>query len=479
MGGAICCQPQNGHQKTQHFRQKSSLNPGQPMVKYMMDRFARIWPPLRHLAALAILLMAAACATVAGKGPSHGAAVPPPSPPPVAVAAPAPPSAPLTDLEKFAAFLRNARVRALGEGIRPDLFDRAVAGIAPIAAIGEANANQPEFVKPVWSYMDGALAARRIANGKKLMAENDATLTRIEAKSGVPKGILVAVWGMETDYGRVMGSYNLFAALATLAYDGPRRNYATPEFFAALHIAQDQGLDPKQMVASWAGAFGQTQFTPTTFLTTAVDGDGDGRIDLWRSPADALASAAQLLARAGWQRGRPWGYEVRLPAGFAFEDADLDVVRPVSEWGARGVTRLDGGPLTGGGHASIYVPAGARGPAFLLLPNFSTILKYNNAASYALAIAYLGERIAGREGIMAAWPRDERPLSLDERIRFQADLIALGYDTGGHDGILGRRTRTALRNWQKAGGHPADGFPTASMLALLDAEAAKKNMATR
>ena len=442
-----------------------------------MDRFARYWSPLRRLAALAGLLMAAACATVASKAPTHATPAPPLPAPPPPVAAPAPPPAPATDLEKFAVFLLNARVRALGEGIRPDLFDRAVAGIAPLPAIGEANANQPEFVKPIWSYMDGAVSARRIARGRTLAAENDATLARIETRSGVPKEILVAVWGMETDYGRVMGSYNLFAALATLAYEGPRQSYAVPEFFAALHIAQDQGLDPKQMVASWAGAFGQTQFTPTTFMTTAVDGDGDVKIDLWQSPADALASAAQLLARAGWRRDQPWGYEVKLPANFAFEDADLDVLKPVSEWRARGVTTLADGALTGSGAASIYVPAGARGPAFLLLPNFGRILKYNNAASYALAIAYLGERIGGRDGIMASWPRDERSLSRDERIRFQEDLTALGYDTGGHDGVLGRRSRTALRAWQKASGYAADGFPTAALLALLDEAVAKKNVA--
>ena len=284
------------------------------------------------------------------------------------------------------------------------------------------NANQPEFVKPVWSYLDSAVSAKRIADGRALLATYGPVLTEIETRTGVPKEILMAIWGMETDYGRITGSFNLFAALATLAYDGPRKDYATPEFFAALRIAQDQHLDPKEMTASWAGAFGQTQFTPTTFLKDAVDGDGDGKIDLWHSPADALASSAKLLAEAGWQRGEPWGYEVKLPNGFAFEDADLDIRKPVSEWAARGVMdTASGGALPArDDSAAIYLPARARtGRAFLVFGNFRVILKYNNAASYALAVGVLGDRIAGQARLSpASWPRGEKPLSRADRVQF-------------------------------------------------------------
>jgi len=224
------------------------------------------------------------------------------------------------------------------------------------------------------------------------------------------------------------------------------------------------------MKASWAGAFGQTQFTPTTFQKYASDGDGDGRIDLWNSAPDALASAAKLLSSQGWQRGAGWGYEVTLPKGFAYEDADADTQKPLSEWRARGVKTASGASLPNGGDsAAIYLPAGAQGPAFLLLPNFNVILKYNNAASYALAVGLLADRMADGPGIVRPWPRDERPLSRDERIRFQTALNAAGFDCGTPDGVLGRKTRQALRAWQKSRGVPADGFATASLLAMLDA----------
>ena len=433
-----------------------------------MNRFARFWSPLRQLAALSGLLLTVACATV-----TPGPPAPPPVPTPLPQAAAPAPSTP-TDLEKFATFLRNARVTALAQGIAPETFDRATAGLSPIPAIGQMNANQPEFVKPIWSYLDSAVSAKRIADGSALLATYGPALAAIEARNGVPKEILVAIWGMETDYGHVMGNFNLFGALATLAYDGPRRDYATPEFFAALHICQDQHLDPRDMTASWAGAFGQTQFTPTTFLREAVDGDGDGKIDLWHSPIDALASSAKLLADAGWQRNEPWGFEVRLPADFAYENADPDIRKPVSQWEALGVTDPHGTALPrNDAIASIYLPAGARGPAFLLLDNFRILLKYNNADAYALAVALLGDRIAGHPPLWASWPRDERPLSRDERVRFQSDLTSLGFDTGKADGVLGRRTRASLREYQMRHGYAADGFPTAAMLALLDADAAK------
>jgi membrane-bound lytic murein transglycosylase B len=294
-------------------------------------------------------------------------------------------------------------------------------------------------------------------------------LARIEAASGVPKEILVAIWGMETDYGAESGGFNLFAALATLAYDGPRADYAKPEFFAALRLYQEQRYPLSEMVASWAGAFGQTQFTPTTFFRYAADGDGDGRIDLWQSAPDALASAARLLSAQGWKRGQGWGYEVRLPANFSYELADTDTLKPVADWRRLGVKTAGGDVLPASDEsAGIYLPAGARGPAFLVLPNFNVILKYNNAASYALAVGLLADRMAGAGPVRQAWPRNERPLSRDERVRFQMALSKLGFDAGAPDGVLGRKSRAALRQYQKANGLAADGFATASLLAMLD-----------
>jgi membrane-bound lytic murein transglycosylase B len=386
---------------------------------------------------------------------------------PVVQPAPPPPARPSSADEKFAAFLAQARIEALAQGISAETFDSATAGIAPLPAILAMNANQPEFTKPIWSYLDSAVSARRIADARLLLTRYGEVLDKIAAQSGVPKEILVAVWGLESDYGADRGSYNLFAALATLAYDGPRANYAKPEFLAALKIYQERRYALSEMVGSWAGAFGQTQFTPTTFLKYAADGDGDGMIDLWRSPPDALASAARLLSEQGWVRDQPWGYEVMLPGDFLYEDADLDNAKPISEWSARGVKTALGDPL----------PASdANGAIFLVFPNFRVILKYNNAASYALAISLLADRMAGKEPVRHVWPRDERALSHSERISFQADLQKLGFDPGTPDGVLGRRTRAALRQYQQSKSLPADGFPTAALLETLEMEAAQKGL---
>jgi membrane-bound lytic murein transglycosylase B len=418
---------------------------------------------LQRLAALCGLLVAVACTATAPKPP------PPPAPAVSIPIAPPPPARPSSGDTRFDAFLAEARVTALAQGITETTFDTATAGIAPIPAIAAMNANQPEFSKPVWSYLDSAVSARRIKDAQFMLARYGDVLARIETSSGVPKEILVAIWGMETDYGADTDGFNLFAALATLAYDGPRADYARPEFFASLRLYQEQHYPLSEMVASWAGAFGQTQFTPTTFFKYATDGDGDGRIDLWQSVPDALASAARLLSSQGWKTGQPWGYEVQLPGNFLYELADTDTLKPIADWRALGVTTAAGDTLPDApDNAGILLPAGARGPAFLVLPNFSVILKYNNAASYALAVGLLADRMAGAPPVRHAWPRDERPLSRNERIQFQMDLAKLGFDLGTRVGGLGRKSRAALRQYQKSKGLAVDGFPTAALLALLD-----------
>jgi membrane-bound lytic murein transglycosylase B len=424
---------------------------------------------LQRLAALCGTLIAVACATTVPK-PT------PPAQPAVTIPSLPAPGRPSSGDAKFDAFLTEARVTALAQGITAATFDSATAGLAPIASIAALNANQPEFSKPVWSYLDSAVSARRVADAKLMLARYGDVLDRIAAAGGVRKEILVAIWGMETDYGADASGVNLFAALATLAYDGPRADYARPEFFAALKIYQEQHYPLSEMVASWAGAFGQTQFTPTTFLKYAADGDGDGQIDLWRSAPDALASAAKLLADQGWKKDQPWGFEVKLPAGFAYEDADTDTQKPVAQWRAQGVKTADGAALPASeDSAGIYLPAGARGPAFLVFSNFSVILKYNNAASYALAVALLADRMAGAGPVRHPWPREERALSRSERFQFQTDLQKLGFDAGTPDGVLGRKSRAALRLYQKSKALAADGFATAALLAMLEADAAKKN----
>jgi membrane-bound lytic murein transglycosylase B len=377
--------------------------------------------------------------------------------------------------QKFQDFVRDFRAQAVAQGVKPATYDAAMAHVARNPRVEELNLNQPEFARAVWSYLDSAVSDKRVADGRAALAANLQTLNAIEAKYGVPKEVLVSVWGNESDFGHGRESFNMFEALATLAYDGPRADYAKPELIAALKMMQQQHYTPAQMTSSWAGAFGQTQFTPTTFLAHAVDGDGDGTIDLWHSPADALASTANVLADAGWQRGNVWGTEVALPKGFAYELADQDQTRPVAEWKKLGVRTISGGELPPSQEpGAVLLPAGARGPAFLIFDNFKVVLKYNNAASYALAVSLLADRMKGGGAVVAPWPRDEQPLSRDERVAFQTDLLKLGYDIGNVDGILGRKARAALRAWQKTHGLPADGFPTEDLLTRIAIEAQGK-----
>jgi len=377
--------------------------------------------------------------------------------------------------QKFQDFVRDFRGQAREHGIAGATYDAAMATISRNQRVEDLNLNQPEFARPIWSYLDSAVSDKRVADGLQALAANSQMLAPIESKYGVPKEVLVSIWGNESDYGRGHEPFNMFEALATLAYDGPRVDYARPELIAALKMMQQQHYAAIDMTSSWAGAFGQTQFVPSTFLAHAVDGDGDGTIDLWRSVPDALASTANVLADAGWQRGNTWGYEVALPKGFAFELADLDVTKPVSEWRKLGVKTVAGAELPPAeGYGALYLPAGARGPAFLVFDNFKVVLKYNNAASYALAVCLLADRLKGLGPVVGSWPRDEMALTRDERVAFQNYLLKLGYDIGAVDGILGRKARAALRDYQKKRGLAADGFPTEELLTRIALEAMRK-----
>ncbi len=420
---------------------------------------------LSKLGLLAVLSLVGACATfepVDAHRRHH------------AQPAPAAPKPSPQDLA-FAQFVKDFRATALGAGITPATYAAAMDGLKRNDRVEALTQTQPEFVKQVWTYLDTAASPRRVSDGQAAMAAQSAALANIEAKYGVPKEILVSIWGNETDFGRELGSFNIFEALATLAYDGKRTDWARSELLAALKMLQQEHLDAKDMVASWAGAFGQLQMLPSTFLKSAVDGDGDGKRDLWHSAPDALASAAVEVSNDGWQHGRTWGYEIKLPANFAYELADGDSAKPVADWSKLGVTTATGFALPANSEAgAIYLPAGARGPAFLTFGNFKVILKYNNAASYALAVCYLADLLAGRPAIVAAWPRDEAPLSQDERTALQAALIKLGYNPGKIDGIIGHDGKAALRLWQKAHNLPADGFPTMAVLAQILTEAKQK-----
>lgn len=374
-------------------------------------------------------------------------------------------------LAKFQGFVQSFRQTALAAGIASETYDRSMAGIGLNPRVQQLNLQQPEFVRPVWDYLDSAVSPDRIARGQQLLAAYATPLANIEQQFGVPKEILVAIWGIESNYGSAMGSFNMFEALATLGYDGPRMDFARRELIAAMKMEEQQRFDPREMTSSWAGAFGQTQFVPSSFLKYAVDEDRTGRIDLWRSAADALASAANLLASSGWIKGTIWGFEVSLPTNFPYEDASIDTTKSLAAWRALGVIAANGGALPQtSARASIIIPAGARGPAFIVFDNFRAVLKYNNAVSYALAVCTLADRLTGRPPILHAWPRDEAPLTHDELVAFQVDLKKLGFDPGDADGVFGRKAHAALRAYQKSRGLLADGFATQDLLIRMERE---------
>ncbi|WP_437882727.1 lytic murein transglycosylase [Pseudomonas sp. LRF_L74] len=358
------------------------------------------------------------------------------------------------------------RVKALNAGVQATRFDQAFAGIQPDAAVIDADRSQPEFTRPVWEYLDGALSAIRVRKGQALLISNKATLDAIEQRYGVDRQALVAVWGMESSFGQFIGDKSVIRSLATLAYEGRRPQFAEDQLIAALLIIQHGDIQPQRMLGSWAGAMGQTQFIPTTYNSHAVDFDGDGRRDIWNSSADALASTAHYLQASGWQRGQPWGYEVALPSGFDYAQADPEIRKPLHEWTELGV-KVPPVAVRSDDRASLLLPAGHRGPAFLVFGNFRAILKYNNSSSYALAVGLLSQRFDGKGQILGAWPRDDKPLSRSERIEMQDHLLRLGYAPGASDSIIGANTRKAIRAFQQHQGWPADGYPTHELLARL------------
>ena len=371
--------------------------------------------------------------------------------------------------------MQSFRAVAIAQGVKPETYDRSMAGIARNLRVEQANLQQPEFVKPIWDYLDGAVSEKRVMTGAAVLVADKTMLDDIEKRFGVPREYLVAIWAVESDFGQSMGHLNMFEALATLAYDGPRADFGQRELLAALKMEERENLDPKTMTSSWAGAFGQTQFVPSSFLTFAVDGDHDGKIDLWHSPADALASSASLLANSGWKPDSTWGYEVTLPAGFDYASADIDTVKPLAEWVGLGVRRATGEAIVPADKpASIILPAGVQGPAFLVFDDFKVVLKYNNAQSYALAVCLLADRIESGAPVLRPWPRGEVPLSRDERIAVQNDLRKLGYDPGDSDGVIGHRARASVRAYQKARGLPPDGFVTLELLTRIEREIVAK-----
>jgi len=436
----------------------------------MPSCFSRRWQ-LRQMIAASSLILLVACA----EKPTAADATPLPRANTAPVASPAPAIAVDANLEilptmSFADWQANFRVQALKAGIRPDIFDRAFAGVTPDMSVVKADRSQPEFTRPVWEYLDGAISAVRVRKGQALLNQYADVLQTIEQRYGVDRNALVAVWGMESNFGQFQGSQSVIRSLATLAYEGRRRGFAQDQLLAALQILQQGDVLPEQMIGSWGGAMGQTQFIPTTYNTHAVDFDGDGRRDIWSSAPDALASTAHYLQSSGWQTGQPWGYEVKLASGFDYALADASTRKSIAEWQSLGLTLPNGSALpatVAQQQAALLLPAGYKGPAFLVMDNFRAILKYNNSSSYALAIGLLSGRFQGGGYVEGSWPRADVPLGRSERMELQTLLSASGYDAGNPDGIIGANTRKAIRSAQQALGWPADGYPTQELLKSL------------
>jgi membrane-bound lytic murein transglycosylase B len=361
------------------------------------------------------------------------------------------------------------RSRARRQGISARVFDAAFRNVGINSDVLRLDRRQAEFTKQIWEYLDSAASSARVETGREMRQVLRPTMIEIERRYKVDARAVLAIWGLETNFGKVMGDINVIESLATPAYDGRRRKFAEEQLIAALSIIQSGDITPQAMTGSWAGAMGHTQFIPTSFLAYAVDFNGDGKRDIWnrRNPADALASAANYLKRFGWTYKQPWGMEVVLPRGFDYAMADQKIRRDTSEWNARGVRTVDGKTIPNHGKAAILAPAGARGPAFVLFNNFRVIKRYNNATAYAMGVGLLGDRIWGAGNFRQAWPRGDKALSRTQKTELQRRLTALGFSTQGVDGIIGPNTTSAIRSYQRSRGLVPDGYPSMELLRRL------------
>jgi membrane-bound lytic murein transglycosylase B len=358
--------------------------------------------------------------------------------------------------------------RAVASGRSANVMTSLLTGLSPLERVKELNAFQSEFTKPIWSYIDGAVTPGRIETGITRLDLDPEFFDKLEQTHGVPRQIIVAIWGMETSYGRVLGTFDAPAALATLAYEGRRTELGETELLALADLISRGQVRRDALVSSWAGAMGQTQFMPSSILTYGTDWEGDGLLELWSNPRDALGSAANYLARNGWRTGEPAIAEVRLGQGFNYGLANGDR-RTVRDWIGRGVSVPEGIPPDL--DAALFLPAGAAGPAFLTFANYRVIKRYNFADSYALSVVFLADAYRGISSPVAPWPREQDVLQPEDVKLLQMALTRLGFDPGGVDGVAGRGTRAALQRWQSARGLAADGFPTKAMLERLKSEA--------
>lgn len=387
-------------------------------------------------------------------------------------------SAPVPDAQDrtpaFTAWLDAFKAEARAQGISQRTLDAAFANVDLNQRVIELNENQPEFSRAIWDYLDSAVSSDRVSKGRTMLRKYRKSLGRAERKHGVPASIITAIWSLESNFGQNLGGFNVIEALATLGFEGRRASFGREQLLAALKIIENGDISAARMIGSWAGAMGQTQFIPTVFLQYAEDGNGDGKRNLWDTRADVFVSTANYLEQKGWVEDAPCYDEVRLPTTFDYAQADVGTEKPVREWSDMGVTLWDGRSLArrpghdASAQAAILLPAGHKGPAFIAYPNFKVVLAYNNAISYALAICQLSNRFNGGPSFHTAWPRDERPiLARTERVELQTLLAQRRYDVGEADGVIGRRTREAIRGYQRSAGMKPDGFATLALLQSL------------
>lgn len=364
--------------------------------------------------------------------------------------------------------LQNIRAEALRQGVPAATIDAAFRGLAPDPKVLDLDARQPEFTLTYGKYIANAITPDRVAKGQQKLAQYRGLLDALQREYGVPGQYLVAFWGVETNYGAYMGDFSALRSVATLACMTKRTEFFSNETVQALRILADNHMTTQQMKGSWAGAMGNMQFMPSTFTRYAVDRDGNGRIDIWNSMPDAFASAANFLRGIGFRPGLPAAEEVFLPPNFPLDQADTTVEKPVRAWAALGVKRAAGGPLPASDEpAAIILPAGWRGPAFILYPNFKAVMNWNRSTLYALSVSILAQQIAGGPPVAQAAPTDDEPLSRNTVVDIQNRLARLGLYTDEADGLLGPKTRSAVRLFQKQAGLPADGHPTPEMVARL------------
>jgi len=360
------------------------------------------------------------------------------------------------------------RPTALAAGIKPDVFDGAMADITFAPKVVERDRNQSEFTKTIWDYLDTAVSDLRVSNGKEALRRERKALDAIEVEYGVPAEVVTAIWGLESAYGTFRGSDPVLTSMASLAYDGRRAAFFEAQVIAALSILQSGDTEAERLLGSWAGAMGHTQFMPGSFVEHAVDWNGDGKRNIWGDdPRDALASAAAYLKANGWVTGQPWGVEVRVPDNFDYLLANREVMKSPSEWGALGISDIHGRAIPNHGAASILLPAGAEGAAFMVFKNFEVIESYNTADAYVIAVGHLSDRIAGAGALQGNWPREDRALSYAERIEFQTELTAQGFDTQKIDAKIGPLTINAVRAWQVSQGEVPDGYASPQLLERL------------